>query len=334
MSAGPGRDDESQPTDAAADDQGATAVIPADEQATEVIAPATAAPAAPAPAAAPATAASAAHPPAADPAVAETDADAAPAPRRRRLSRAARVWITVAAIVVALIALVVVADVVIRNVAEARVAEEIQANLPDQVSGDVDVTIGGYSVLAQYLSGSMQQVELSAPELAVQGVPVSVDVVAQDVPVDLASPVGQLTATIQASPEAVNQLVGSQGIEGVDGDLAFGDGTVGYTGSVRLLGFPIEYSVTARPIAAGDTVLLEPIGVELGAGGGSFDVSGLVDRLLGDDPVPVCVAQYLPEGVEVQQIAVAPTGAIVTLEGDGLRLDQATLSQTGSCPAR
>ncbi|MDR6904546.1 hypothetical protein J2X63_000232 [Agromyces sp. 3263] len=328
MSAGPGRDDESQPTDAAADDQGATAVIPADEQATEVIAPAAAAPAAPAPAA-PVPAAAPA--PAADPAVAEADADAAPP--RRRLSRAARIWITVVAIVVALVALVVVADIVIRNVAEARVAEEIRANLPDEVSGDVDVTIGGFSVIAQYLSGSMQQVELSAPELAVQGVPVSVDVVAQDVPVDLASPVGQLTATIQASPEAVNQLVASQGIEGVDGDLTFGDGTVGYTGSVSLLGFPIDYTVTARPTAAGDTVLLEPVGVELGSGGGSFDVSGLVDRLLGDDPVPVCVAQYLPEGVEVQQIAVAPAGAVVTLEGDGLRLDQATLSQTGSCPA-
>ena len=281
MNAGVGRDDESQPTDAAADDQGPTAAAP-----------------------------------------------------RRRRSRAARIWITVIAIVVALVALVVVADLVIRNVAEARVAEEIQGNLPDEVSGDVDVMIGGFSVIAQYLSGSMQQVELSAPELAVRGVPVSVDVVAHDVPVDLASPVGQLTATIEASPEAVNQLVRSQDIEGVDGDLAFGDGTVGYTGSVSLLGFPIEYSVTARPTAAGDTVLLEPIGVELGTGGGSFDVSGLVDRLLGDDPVPVCVAQYLPEGVEVQQIAVAPTGAVVTLEGDGLRLDQATLSQTGSCPGR
>jgi hypothetical protein len=235
--------------------------------------------------------------------------------------------------VVALVALVVVADLVIRNVAEARVAEEIQANLPDGVSGDVDVTIGGFSVIRQYLSGSMDQVELSAPELAVQGVPIGVVVLAQDVPVDLASPVGRLTATIQASPEAVNQLVAAQDIEGVDGDLAFGDGTVAYTGSARLLGFPIEYTVTARPTAAGDTVLLEPVGVEVGSGGGSFDVSGLVDRLLGDDPVPVCVAQYLPEGVEVQQIAVDPTGAVVTLEGDGLRLDEATLSQTGSCPA-
>ena len=205
----------------------------------------------------------------------------------------------------ALVALVVVADVVVRNIAEARFAEEIEANLPDGVEGDVGVTIGGLSVIAQYLSGTMQHVELSAPELDVEGVPIAVDVVGEGVPVDLALPVEHLTATIEADAAAVNRLIDVQGIEG---ELAFGDGTVGYTDSVRFLGFPIEFTVTARPTAAGDTVLLEPVGVEVAAGGGSIDVSGIVDRLLGDDPIPVCVAEHLPGGVEVQQITVEPDG--------------------------
>ncbi len=83
--------------------------------------------------------------------------------------RAARVWITVVAVVAALAALVVVADVITRNVAEARFAEEIEANLPDGVEGDVGVTIGGLSVIAQYLSGTMQHVELSAPNSPSRG---------------------------------------------------------------------------------------------------------------------------------------------------------------------
>ena len=228
----------------------------------------------------------------------------------------------------ALVALVVVADVIVRNIAEARFAEEIEANLPDGVEGDVGVTIGGLSVIAQYLSGTMQQVELSAPELDVEGVPIAVDVVGQGVPVDLASPVEHLTATIEADAGAVNRLIDVQGVEG---ELAFGDGTVGYTDSVRFLGFPIEFTVTARPTAAGDTVLLEPVGVDVAAGGGSIDVSGIVDRLLGDDPIPVCVAEHLPAGVEVQQLTVEPTGATVALEADGLRLDEASLATLGSC---
>ena len=318
MNDGRPRDDEPRATDAAGgtptdDDLGATAVIPADEQATEVIRPATPAP--------PAGAA-----PAPQPAPAAT-APAPPADRRPR-GRAARIWITVVAIVVALVALVVVADVIVRNIAEARFAEEIEANLPDGVEGDVGVTIGGLSVIAQYLSGTMQRVELSAPELDVEGVPIAVDVVGEGVPVDLASPVGHLTATIEADAAAVNRLIDVQGIEG---ELAFGDGTVGYTDSVRFLGFPIEFTVTARPTAAGDTVLLEPVGVDVAAGGGSIDVSGIVDRLLGDDPIPVCVAEHLPAGVEVQQLTVEPAGATVALQADGLRLDEASLATLGSC---
>ena len=229
---------------------------------------------------------------------------------------------------VALVALVVVADIVVRNVAEARFAEEIEANLPDGVEGDVGVTIGGFSVIAQYLSGSMDHVELSAPELVVDGTPIAVDVVGEGVPVDLAAPVEHLTATLEADEAAVNRLISVQGIEG---DLAFGDGTVGYSGSTRFLGLRIEYSVTAEPTAAGDTVLLQPVGVEVGAGGGSFDVSDIVERLLGDDPIPVCVADRLPEGVEVQQITVEPSGATVVLEANGLRLDEASLATTGTC---
>ena len=334
MNDGRPRDDEPQPTDAAGgtptdDDLGATAVIPADEQATEVIRPAT--PAAPAAAASAATAPVEAAP-ASQPAPRAATAPEAPAPGapadRKPRGRAARIWITVVAIVVAVVALVVVADVIVRNIAEARFAEEIESNLPDGVEGDVAVTIGGLSVIAQYLSGTMQHVELSAPELDVEGVPIAVDVVGEGVPVDLALPVEHLTATIEADAAAVNRLIDVQGIEG---ELAFGDGTVGYTDSVRFLGFPIEFTVTARPTAAGDTVLLEPVGVDVAAGGGSIDVSGIVDRLLGDDPIPVCVAEHLPAGVEVQQLTVEPTGASVALEADGLRLDEASLATLGSC---
>ncbi|KRE26122.1 DUF2993 domain-containing protein [Agromyces sp. Soil535] len=314
----PGQGDEPRETDAAGgavpgepDDTGATAIIPVDEQQTEVISPAGAT-ASPAPSAA-------ARP---------RDATGGDRPRRRSLGRGTRVWITIAAVVAALAALVVVADVIVRNIAEARFAEQIEANLPDGVEGDVQVTIGGLSVIAQYLSGTMQQVELSAPELTVEGVPISVDVVGEGVPVDLAAPVERMSATIEADAAAVNRLVSVQGVEG---DLAFGDGTVGYTGSTRFLGLRIEYTVTARPTAAGDTVLLEPVGVEVAAGGGSIDVSGIVERLLGDDPVPVCVADHLPAGVEVQQLTVDPAGATVTLEASGLRLDEASLATTGSC---
>lgn len=244
---------------------------------------------------------------------------------RRRLSRGARIGLVVAASVVGLAALVVVADVVARGIAEQRVADEVRQNLPAGVEGDVDVTIGGVSVIAQYLSGTMEQVSLSAPELVVEGAPLDVDVELHGVPVDLGSPVARLEATVSAEQEAVNQLVQ---VPGATGSITLGDDTVGYEGAIEFFGQSIAYQVTATPTAAGDEVLLQPVGVEVG---GSLDLSGIVERILGGDPIAVCVAEHLPEGLEVTDVAAAPGTVRVELEGSEITLDEAHLRQTGSC---
>lgn len=245
-------------------------------------------------------------------------------PRRR----AGRVWGTLAAIVVALAVLLVVADIVVRNVAEQRFAQEIRANLPEGIDGDVDVTIGGFSVIAQYLAGTMDRVQLSAPALDVNGATVAVDVVGEGVPVDLAAPVDAIAGTITVDEDSLNRLVD---VAGIEAGFTLGDGIVGYQGTLDVLGLAIDYTVTARPTAAGDTVLLQPEGVDVGTGGDAVDVSGLVDRLLGDDPIPVCVAERLPEGVEVRQIRITPGTATVELRAQDLVLDEASLARTGSC---
>lgn len=247
---------------------------------------------------------------------------------RRRLGRGARIGLIVAGSVVGVAALVVVADVVARGLAEQRVAEEVSASLPAGAAGDVDVSIGGFSVITQYLSGTMEQVSLSAPELVVDGAPLAVEVDLRGVPVDLGSPVDRIDATVSAEEDALNRLVQ---VPGSTGSITLGDGTVGYEGGIELFGRTIAYQVTASPTAAGSEVLLQPVGVEIGSGGGSLDLSGLVERVLGSDPVAFCVAERLPEGVEVTGIAAAPGMLRVELEGSEITLDEAHLQQTGSC---
>lgn len=241
---------------------------------------------------------------------------------------AARVWATIIVIVVALGALLVVADVVVRGIAQERFAEQIRSNLPDGVDGEIDVTIGGFSVIAQYLAGSMDRVELSAPELTVNGAPIAVDVVGESVPIDLASPVRSMSALIEADQDAINRLIV---VPDVDGDVTLGEGVVGYSDTIEVFGLSLGYSVTARPSAAGDTVLLRPENVQVDAGGGGIDVSDLADRVLGDDPIAICVAQYLPDGVMVNGIDIVAGTATVRLEALGIMLDEASLARTGSC---
>lgn len=250
-----------------------------------------------------------------------------PRPKRRGL----RALVIVLVVVVVLGVAAVVADGIARGIAQQQVAAQIQQKLPERVQGDVDVRIGGFSVIAQYLSGRMDEVELSAPELEVRGAPVAVDVTLHGVPVDLAEPVGRLSARVTIGQEALNTLIAESGSAAAVGTVELGDGTVGYAGQAELLGLAVDYTASARPEAAGDEVLLTPVDVSVGALGGSIDVSGLVERLLGQEPIAVCVAQYLPDGLRAERIQVEPGTATAWLGAERFTLDGASLSATGSC---
>jgi hypothetical protein len=243
--------------------------------------------------------------------------------------RRARRGLLVAGIVLlVLIAVIVIADLVVRSIAQTTVAQAVEDELPEQVSGEVTAEIGGFSVLAQLIAGTAERVELTAPELLVDGTPIAVVVVATGVPLDFAQPVGRIDAEVRIDQASLDELALTQGVVG---DLTLGDGVVGYTGSLEILGFPVEYRATAEPEAAGDRVLLRPVGAEVTAGGASLDLSGAVDAVLGGDPVEICVADRLPEGLALESIEVTTGEAVLHLGGSGLILDEEHLAQTGSC---
>ena len=52
---------------------------------------------------------------------------------------------------------------------------------------------------------------------------------------------------------------------------------------------------------------------------------------LADDPITVCVAQYLPEGATVDSLDVVPGGATAHLSAKDFVLDEDSLNTLGSC---
>jgi hypothetical protein len=231
------------------------------------------------------------------------------------------------AIVILVIAFFVV-DARLRVYAEGQVSDQVSANLPKSASGDVGVTIGGASTIVQYLTGSFQRVTLDAPHLTVNGTPVSADIVATDVPTDLSKPVGNLKGTINLTQSALNSLVT---VPGSTGGLVLGSGTIKYNGSISVLGIPIGYEVTVKPVAHGDSVLLTPTSAKVTSGSFGFDLSKTLSDALGAKPVSVCVAQYLPRGVSVTDVAIAPGKATVVLDAPNLVLSEKSLNTKGSC---
>lgn len=247
-----------------------------------------------------------------------------PVPRRRRRG----VGVVIALVVVVVLAVgVVVADVSLRAYAEDRAASEIAASLPDTVEGDIAVSIDGFSFLQQYLSGTFDRVTLDAPALTVSGVPVDARVVATAVPADLSKPVGTATATLTLSQEAVNSVVEVPGAA----TLTLDDQAVGYDGSISFLGLSIDYLVTASVSVTPDSVVLTPQKATLTAGSTVVDASGALDAVL-DESIPLCVASYLPKGVELDDLTISPGEATVVLRASDLSIDETSLSTLGVCP--
>lgn len=247
-------------------------------------------------------------------------------PVRRRRRRG--LGVVIALIVVGVLAVgVVVADVSLRVYAEDRAASEIAASLPDTVEGDIDVSIGGFSFLQQYLSGTFDRVTLDAPALTVSGVPVDAHVVATGVPADLSKPIGTASATLTLGQDAVNSIVEVPGAA----TLTLDDQAVRYDGAISFLGLSIDYLVTASVSVTPDSVVLTPQKATLTAGSTVVDASDALDAIL-DQPIPLCVASYLPQGVELADLTISPGRATVVLRASDLSIDETSLRTLGVCP--
>ena len=255
-------------------------------------------------------------------------------PKRRRPAR--RLLVTLIALL-ALVAVFFAVDAGLRSYAQNRIAGEIDAGLPAGVSGDIDVTIGGASVIVQYLTGSFERVELTAPTLTVNDVPASVSIVATGVPTDTSQPIGHVAGTIDLDQAALNTLLQTALAE-ADADpaarnaeLELGTNQITYTGELSVFGLPIGYQATATPSVTADSLVLTPTDARVTSGAGGLDVSGLLDLALGDEPISVCMAQYLPQGVTLTDVETTPERARITLESSTLTLTEQSLSTLGSC---
>jgi hypothetical protein len=255
--------------------------------------------------------------------------------------RRGRGLIVVGVLAVALVGVFFVADVMLRNYAQDRAQAEIAERLPANVTGDVTVAIGGFSVIAQYLTGSFDQVDLTAPALTIDGATVAAKIRAAGVPVDTTQPIRQVDGTIDLDEAALNTLMqaGQGPVSGAsDGpiqagatELKLGSAEVTYGGSVSLFGFTVGYQATAAPTTTADSLVLTATGAELSSGVGSLDASGLLNLILGEKPLTICVAQYLPQGVTLTGVDVTAERARITLESSTLTLTEQSLTTLGAC---
>ena len=245
-----------------------------------------------------------------------------------RFNGAQRLVLWSASALIVLIGVFFVTDAVLRQVAQNVVREQIQNELPADVTAkDLSVKIDGFSVIAQFMAGRFDKVELSSSDVRIQGNPLTARVVAHGIPLDFNKPVQRVEGTMRISQDAVNNLVDlpNHTIVTLNPD------EVGLKGTGQILGIDVGYTASVTPsLQNGDTVVLTPISVSVTAGGGAFDVTRFAKDLV-PSRIPICIAQYLPARVDATGLSVDKRAATVSVVGDDLVLGGNALQKRGSC---
>ena len=251
-----------------------------------------------------------------------------PAHTRRRVWP----WLVVLAIVVVL---VVTAAIAAEAIARGLVTEGVRALVSSQVdsSGEVDVEVEGL-VVPQLISGTLDDVTVSAPDVTFGPVTGDVSVTAQGVPIrgDAAAQGG--TATVRLDQDELRTLLAQ--IDGFRaGSVGMASPDVTMSTEVSLFGAAIPIGVALAPGAADGALTLAPASFDVG--GATIDaeqlrsqLGGLADGVIRD--WSICIEDQLPAALTLTGVTVDPSNELVaTFDVNGAVIVDRSLLSNGTC---
>lgn len=241
----------------------------------------------------------------------------APAKRKRR-----RVWPFVVAVIV-VIALIVgafIADAAVKAYAQDQIKQKVVAALGVDPTTQVDVKIGGGSVLFQALSGKLSTVDITG---------------AKDVPLDQSAPLNKLAITYRVSEKNVSVLASE--LSGMQLDsVTLKAPEIVANATFKVFGFGIPVGLGLTPSASHGQLDFTPTSILVS--GQKFTskqllstpgLGSLAKQLLKQQTF--CVAQYLPKALTVTSVKVVGHELVMMISGDGAALGGSAFSTKGSC---
>lgn len=264
--------------------------------------------------------------------VIELPAEKAPKKRRRWLGP----LIAFVIVIVVLLVAFFVGDALARQYATGIVREKIIETLKLDPKAQVEVNLGDGSILLQAMAGSIDNLSVHIPAFTLGEVTGKAEITATGVPIDSAKPLKKMSIAVTVTEANVKKLSGYlSGTELASIELRDKFIRIGTSINIFFASIPVE--VDLSPSATGGGISFEPVTVLLGNQQLSVadlraipGISGIVGTLLGSRTV--CVASYLPQGMKVDGVKVAGTNLVISINGDGVALDSATLSARGTCP--
>lgn len=255
------------------------------------------------------------------------DGGHAAAPRRR-------VWPWVVSFAVVIILAVVAwfaADAIARQIVTGIVRDQVRSQLALPASQRIDVDIRGF-VVPQLIVGRFGELTIASDDVRSGRFVGDVTVVARDVPAR-GGAMGGATATATLDEQQLRELVST--IEGFPADTV-GIAAPDVTMSARLpvFGAEVPLGVAMTPSAAGGDLVLTPAslqlaGAEVGADALRDRFGQVADLVLRD--WTVCIAQYLPAGLTLTDVAVEGEQLVAGFDVNGRITADPALLDNGTC---
>lgn len=236
-------------------------------------------------------------------------------------------------LVLLLVAAYALAEVLIRDYATDRVKSQVARGLALDSEDDVGVQFAG-SLVLQALLGSLSQADVTVDDASFGPLTGDLVIRASGVPIDSTQPVEQLDVRMTVSEQNVQEL--AEYITAVQlAEISLDEPEILVTTEFSLLAVTVPVQLGLEPSAVNGALAFTPASVELAGRRITADdlrqseFGGLAGPLL--EQREVCIAEYLPESLELQEVEVAGERLEASFTGTSVLLTEAELTAVGSC---
>lgn len=250
----------------------------------------------------------------------------APAPRRRRRWP----WV-VGIVVVLLVAAWFAAEQIARGLLVGTVRSETITALDLPADQQLDVEVPG-QVLPQLIAGRLDALSLSSDQVTLGPLSGAVEVHAAGVPIRGGGAAESASATLTLDEEQLRALLAT--VEGLPAaTVTIDQPAVRFETELQLIA-TVPIGVGLVPSASDGDLVLTPTSLTIG--GAEIPAEALVDQFgaLARTVVRdwnVCLAQYLPAGVVLTDVAVEGAHVVAHADVDGRILSDPALQASGTC---
>jgi hypothetical protein len=261
------------------------------------------------------------------------DVPSKPARPKASAKKKATIWGSILAGLAVLVGGFIYAD----NWAREQVADYVSAKVHEVLTLDADqpvtVEVAGLSVIAQVITGNIEQVDVGVDNVSVGELTGGMTVRAEDIPTDTSKPIGRMQIDFRVSEASIQKVAHVLSATAIDKVVLEGD-EVQLTSEFKFFGLGFDVGVGLVPFAAQGEIGFTPTSVSLNGATTSADglrqsFGAVADTLL--QPKSICVASWLPKGLGIDKVVVRNKELVVTIGADPRLFSDPELQQLGSC---